>query len=142
MPGSDHALNLVGSCNGPDRVGQPRVGFIPHLPAPQSLNPLDPHPNGEKVFQGNSQSTSQMALHQDDKPIFTPESPDEKNVERFRTAINQKRGLNLTDYRQLQEYSVHPETFQQFWQDVWDFVGIKASRLSKDVIARFSLGLY
>lgn len=45
---SDHALNLVGSCNGPDRVGQPRVGFIPHLPAPQSLNPLDAHRKGSQ----------------------------------------------------------------------------------------------
>jgi len=76
-----------------------------------------------------------MALHQDDKPIFVPENPDEKNVEIFRRAVNQKRALNLEDYRQLQEYSVHPETFQQFWQDVWEFVGIKASQLSKDVIA-------
>jgi len=63
-------------------------------------------------------------------PVFTPADPDDKNVERFRRRVNETRGLHLKDYRDLQAYSVHPKTFQQFWQDVWDFTDIKASKRS------------
>jgi acetoacetyl-CoA synthetase len=66
-------------------------------------------------------------------PVFTPADPDDKNVEKFRRRVNETRGLHLKDYRDLHAYSVHPNTFQQFWQDVWDFTDIKASKLSKIV---------
>jgi acetoacetyl-CoA synthetase len=69
----------------------------------------------------------------EDRPIYTPSYPNDKNVEKFRRQINKKRGLNLCDYRDLHAYSVHPDTFQDFWQDVWEYVNIKASQTLKDV---------
>jgi len=73
----------------------------------------------------------------DEEPMFVPPNPEEKNVEKFRREINRKRGINLTDYHDLHAYSVHPDTIEDFWQDVWDYVDIKASQLSKTVF--FSL---
>jgi hypothetical protein len=72
-------------------------------------------------------------------PVYTPNDPDEKNIEKFRRRINETRGLNLKDYSDLHAYSVSPATFQQFWQDVWDYTGIKASKQSKDVVPFYSV---
>jgi len=72
-----------------------------------------------------------------DEPVFIPLNPEEKNVEKFRREINRQRGINLTDYQDLHAYSVHPDTIEDFWQDVWDYVDIKASKLSKLVFYSF-----
>jgi hypothetical protein len=62
--------------------------------------------------------------------VYVPSDPETKNIEKFRQAINHKRSINLEDYWALHAYSVSPSTYLDFWQDVWDFVGIKASQLS------------
>jgi flagellar hook-associated protein FlgK len=67
------------------------------------------------------------------KPVFIPSNPQDKNIEKFRRAINTKRNINLETYDDLQKYSVNPSTTLDFWQDVWDYVGIKASKLSATV---------
>ena len=67
------------------------------------------------------------------KAVYVPSNPEEKNIERFRRAVNRRRGINLGDYCALHSYSVSPSTYLDFWQDVWEFVGIKASRLSPTV---------
>lgn len=67
------------------------------------------------------------------EPVFVPPNPEEKSIEKFRREINHKRGITLGDYRDLHAYSVHPDTIENFWQDVWDYVDIKASQLSKTV---------
>src|SRR5579859_272097 len=67
------------------------------------------------------------------QPIYVPSNPDEKNIEKFRREINRRRGTNLKDYNDLHAYSVNPATFQNFWEDVWEYVGIKASKRSKTV---------
>ena len=68
-----------------------------------------------------------------EKPAFIPSNPNNANVEQFRREINRKRGLDLSDYHDLHAYSIHPMTAQNFWQDVWDFVDIKASQSSTTV---------
>jgi hypothetical protein len=72
-----------------------------------------------------------------DEPVYVPSDPETKNVEKFRRAVNQKRGINLAGYQDLHAYSVHPDTFLDFWQDVWEYVGIKASKLSPTVRSAF-----
>jgi hypothetical protein len=67
------------------------------------------------------------------KPVFVPTNPQNKNIEKFRQEINRKRNLNLKDYKDLHEYSVNPSTTLDFWQDVWNYVGIKASKVSSVV---------
>ena len=66
-------------------------------------------------------------------PVYVPPNPSDKNIEKFRLAVNEKRRINLEDYWDLHSYSVGPSTYLNFWQDVWDFVGIKASQLSPSV---------
>jgi len=66
-------------------------------------------------------------------PVYVPSNPDDKNIERFRRWINDTRKINLADYNDLQAYSVSPKTFQDFWVDVWNYTGVKASRRSKIV---------
>lgn len=72
-----------------------------------------------------------MALSAD--AVYVPSDPEEKNIEKFRRQVNRRRGIKLDDYWALHSYSVSPSTYLDFWQDVWDFVGIKASRLSPTV---------
>lgn len=72
-----------------------------------------------------------------EEPVYVPSDPENKNVEKFRRAVNQKRGINLAGYQDLHTYSVHPDTFLDFWQDVWEYVGIKASKLSPTVRSAF-----
>jgi len=76
----------------------------------------------------------------EEEPVFVPPNPEEKSVEKFRREINGKRGINLTDYQDLHAYSVHPDTIEDFWQDVWDYVDIKASQLSKTVLLSQRIG--
>jgi hypothetical protein len=72
-----------------------------------------------------------------EEPVYVPSDPENKNVEKFRRAVNQKRGINLAGYQDLHAYSVHPDTFLDFWKDVWEYVGIKASKLSPTVRSVF-----
>ena len=54
------------------------------------------------------------------------------NMFRFLTFVNGRHQRNFTDYDGLYAWSVANLT--EFWGDVWDFVGIKASRRYDEVI--------
>ncbi len=47
------------------------------------------------------------------------------NMRRFIDAVNAKRGLAISDYRGLYEWSV--DRIEDFWAEAWDFLGVKAS---------------
>jgi hypothetical protein len=96
----------------------------PHFHQNHPVTPVLPHPY----------SYPMASL---EEPVYVPSDPENKNVEKFRRAVNQKRGINLAGYQDLHAYSVHPDTFLDFWQDVWEYVGIKASKLSPTVISAF-----
>jgi acetoacetyl-CoA synthetase len=44
----------------------------------------------------------------------------------FIQKINEKYGLGISDYQGLYKWSV--ENVNEFWEEVWHFVGVKASR--------------
>ena len=54
------------------------------------------------------------------------------NMYRFMTFVNGRHQQNFTDYDGLYAWSV--SNIADFWADVWDFVGIKASRRYDEVI--------
>ena len=53
-------------------------------------------------------------------------NPEQTPMYQFMTAVNEKHGLSLSEYEDLHRWSV--EHLAIFWADVWDFVGITASR--------------
>jgi len=62
------------------------------------------------------------------KPLWSPseERIKNSNVTRFIEYVNDRYGQKLTDYFDLYTWSV--ESIADFWQGVWDFSDIKASR--------------
>lgn len=49
----------------------------------------------------------------------------------FLQKINKSRGLNIQDYHQLHQWSVN--NISDFWGDVWEYVGVKASMPYEEV---------
>jgi acetoacetyl-CoA synthetase len=68
------------------------------------------------------------------KLLWTPseERIRNSNMFRFMTFVNGRHQRNFTDYDGFYAWSVTNLT--EFWADVWDFVGIKASRRYDEVI--------
>ncbi|MGB5983904.1 MAG: acetoacetate--CoA ligase [Desulfobacterales bacterium] len=54
------------------------------------------------------------------------------NMFRFMDAVNQKHNLDLATYAELWEWSV--THIEDFWAEMWDFVGIQASRPFDQVV--------
>ncbi|MHB8769851.1 MAG: acetoacetate--CoA ligase [Syntrophales bacterium] len=54
------------------------------------------------------------------------------NMHRFMEIVNERHGQSFSDYAGLYEWSVN--NIADLWEDVWDFVGIKASRRHDEVI--------
>ncbi|MBP1690815.1 MAG: acetoacetyl-CoA synthase, partial [Bacteroidetes bacterium] len=54
------------------------------------------------------------------------------NMYRFMTFVNGRHQQNFTDYGGLYAWSV--SNISDFWADVWDFVGVKASRRYDEVV--------
>ena len=63
-----------------------------------------------------------------DQPLWTPnpETVARSRLIRFRDHINATEGLNLESYEELHRYSV--ENLDGFWNAVWDFCGVIASK--------------
>ena len=62
------------------------------------------------------------------EPLWTP-SPDrvaQANMTAYMTYVNNRYGTGFTDYFELQRWSV--ANIADFWESVWDFLDIKASR--------------
>src|SRR5436190_13426960 len=66
-----------------------------------------------------------------DMPLWTP-SPERavaSQVMAFMAEVNRRHGSSLKTYRELHAWSVaHPDAF---WNDVWDFCGVKGEKGSR-----------
>jgi acetoacetyl-CoA synthetase len=74
------------------------------------------------------------------KPLWTPseERIKQANVTRFIGFVNEKHGLKIDSYDELYEWSI--ENIQDFWEVMWEFAEIKASRrydMVVDDLSRF-----
>lgn len=58
----------------------------------------------------------------------------------FLEHVNSKHGLKLIGYPELYKWSV--DDIASFWEDIWNFVGIKASRPYNEVRYRLPLARY
>jgi acetoacetyl-CoA synthetase len=69
------------------------------------------------------------------KPLWTPskERIQQANITRFMDAVNALGNLNLGSYAELYQWSV--DNIPEFWEAVWDFSEIKASKRYDQVIA-------
>jgi acetoacetyl-CoA synthetase len=69
------------------------------------------------------------------KPLWTPseERIQQANITRFMDAVNARGNLNLGSYAELYQWSV--DNIPDFWEAVWDFSEIKASKRYDQVIA-------
>lgn len=74
------------------------------------------------------------------QPLWTPstERIERANITRFMKEVNRRFGKSFSTYFELYEWSV--SAIPDFWGTVWDFVGIKASRVPEgpvDDLKRF-----
>ena len=62
------------------------------------------------------------------KPLWTPskEQVKEANVTQFIDFVNKKHGFKISSYRELYEWSI--ENISDFWNAMWEFGDVKASR--------------
>src|SRR6266545_4424378 len=67
-------------------------------------------------------------------PLWNPseERKQNANITRFIGTVNARHHLNLHSYAELYRWSV--EKIPEFWAEVWDFAGIKASQPYEQVI--------
>jgi acetoacetyl-CoA synthetase len=57
--------------------------------------------------------------------------PTSAQMHAFKQRVNAKYGLKLEHYEELHKWSV--ENIGEFWGEVWDFTGIKGSRVDEPV---------
>ena len=69
------------------------------------------------------------------KKLWEPskERIENSNIQRFSQLVNEKYGKNIAEYASLYEWSV--ENISDFWENIWEFVDIKAS-VPYDSVAR------
>ena len=62
------------------------------------------------------------------KPLWVPseERVKQANITRFMKFVNERHGFEFDSYDQLYEWSI--ENISEFWEDMWDFGEVKASR--------------
>ncbi|MGE5642095.1 MAG: acetoacetate--CoA ligase [Byssovorax cruenta] len=67
-------------------------------------------------------------------PLWIPseERKQRANITRFMQAVNGRHQLKLNSYRELYEWSI--ENIPDFWEAVWDFAEIKASKRYDQVV--------
>ncbi|MGE5464817.1 MAG: acetoacetate--CoA ligase [Syntrophothermus sp.] len=67
-------------------------------------------------------------------PLWIPseERKQQANITRFMERVNTRHGLSLGSYAELYQWSV--ENIPEFWAEVWDFTGIKASKNYDQVV--------
>lgn len=73
------------------------------------------------------------------KPLWIPseERKRDANITRFINQVNARYKLNLASYSELYNWSVNH--IPDFWQTVWDFVEIKASKKYDSVVTDLSI---
>ncbi len=67
-------------------------------------------------------------------PLWIPSSERKRqaNITRFMETVNARHSLKLSSYSDLYNWSVN--NIPDFWAEVWDFVGIKASKRYESII--------
>lgn len=58
------------------------------------------------------------------KLLWRHSAPESTPMYRFLETVNKTFGLQLSTYHELYQWSI--ENIDQFWQSVWDFVGVRA----------------
>ena len=68
------------------------------------------------------------------QPLWIPskERVEDANMIRFMSAVNERYGKDFTDYFDLYDWSV--SNIPDFWESVWNFVGIKSSVKDEKVV--------
>jgi acetoacetyl-CoA synthetase len=76
-----------------------------------------------------------MASHDRDVPLWTPSAADLEAVEmtRFMRWAAERHGRSLSSYEELWRWSVGE--LEQFWADIWEFCGVRASKPYGQVLA-------
>jgi acetoacetyl-CoA synthetase len=65
------------------------------------------------------------------KLLWRHASPQSTPMYRFMESVNDKLGLQLSDYKELHRWSI--DNIDAFWGHVWKFVGVRAERESSRV---------
>lgn len=65
-------------------------------------------------------------------PLWVPVNVENTNMKKFMDFVKKRRHREFYDYWDLYRWSV--ENVNEFWEDVWDFVGIISSRRFDEVI--------
>ncbi len=74
-----------------------------------------------------------MTIHQNDASIvWSPRQPSERapNLTTFSKHIKARYGLELANYQELYEWSIHD--IARFWSEIWDFCGVVGSKNGHD----------
>lgn len=74
------------------------------------------------------------ALLSEMKELWRPSSPEKTQIYDFMTKVNEKHALSLNNYNDLWEWSVSEPA--KFWEETWQYTGIKAHEPYKQVSAR------
>ena len=59
------------------------------------------------------------------KLLWRHSAPESTAMYQFLQKVNKAHGMQLSSYRELHKWSI--ENINEFWQDVWDFVGVRAT---------------
>ncbi|KAL6721604.1 hypothetical protein ACLMJK_000708 [Lecanora helva] len=60
------------------------------------------------------------------KLLWKHRDPESTRISQFKKSLEEKHGIVFEDYRSLYQWSI--SNINQFWEEVWHFTGIKASR--------------
>lgn len=93
---------------------------MPFFPPPDPVLPVVPNPA--------------MTQKHPREVLWTPRNPRATPMWRFIERVNEKHGLAIQDYEALLKWSA--ENVAAFWEEVWLFFEIKASR-PYDEVSRF-----
>lgn len=110
FPISRVEYSLVGSVNAPSAI-------------PQRRSPLrKPHPG----VASNSHPVNMKQIPAALEVLWTPPEPRSTVMWRFMERVNGKYGLDIVDYPGLYQWSI--QNVASFWEEVWLFFNIRASR--------------
>jgi len=81
-----------------------------------------PHWLASASFSTTTSSVSPPTTMSDDRPLYTPQSPELSATFRFKDRVNSTFGLTLDSYSDLWRWSTN--SIDDFWSLVWDFTGV------------------
>lgn len=66
--------------------------------------------------------------------LWEPKYVQSTFMEQFKNILNHKYSLNLNHYEDIYEWSI--QNIEQFWEEIWNFVGIRSSVLPTKVLMK------